>query len=213
MAERRLAMLAGGGHARVLIDALECSGAHVSVILDPAIGVGQRVFGVPVVGDEGWLSSVSVTDFVLVNGVGSQPRSRLRKNIFERAVQSGFSFATVIHPSTIISRQVELLQGAQVMAGAIVQCSTRIGVNTIINTGARVDHDCEIADHSFVGPGAIICGGVRVGMHSYIGAGAVILPGIVIGTDAVVGAGAIVTRDVDAGTLVIGNPAIQKGQP
>lgn len=48
---------------------------------------------------------------------------------------------------------------------------------------------------------------VHIGKRVYVGAGAIILPGVTVGDDAVVGAGAVVRRDVDPGTIVIGNPA------
>jgi acetyltransferase-like isoleucine patch superfamily enzyme len=40
-----------------------------------------------------------------------------------------------------------------------------------------------------------------------IGCLSVILPGVRIGTGAIVGAGSVVTKDVDAWTIVAGNPA------
>lgn len=40
-----------------------------------------------------------------------------------------------------------------------------------------------------------------------IGANATILPGIEIGKVAMIGAGAVVTRSVEAGIVVVGNPA------
>jgi len=41
----------------------------------------------------------------------------------------------------------------------------------------------------------------------WIGGGALILAGVSIGENAVIGAGAVVTRDVEANTVVVGNPA------
>lgn len=41
----------------------------------------------------------------------------------------------------------------------------------------------------------------------WIGANAIILPGVTVGKNAVVGAGSIVTKDVEAHTVVVGNPA------
>lgn len=41
----------------------------------------------------------------------------------------------------------------------------------------------------------------------WIGAGAVILPGVTVGEGAIVGAGAVVTKDVEAHSVVAGNPA------
>ncbi|MDM8212661.1 chorismate mutase [Enterococcus hirae] len=48
---------------------------------------------------------------------------------------------------------------------------------------------------------------VTIGDNVWIGGNAVILPGILIGDDAVIGAGSVVTKDVEAGTVVRGNPA------
>lgn len=42
---------------------------------------------------------------------------------------------------------------------------------------------------------------------SWIGAMAIILPGVTVGEHAVVGAGAVVTKDVEAFTVVVGNPS------
>ncbi len=48
---------------------------------------------------------------------------------------------------------------------------------------------------------------VRIGKNVWIGGGATILPGVTIGDNSIVGAGAVVTKDVEADTIVVGNPA------
>ena len=50
-------------------------------------------------------------------------------------------------------------------------------------------------------------GGVTIEDDVLVGAGATILPGVTVGENAVVGAGSVVTRDVEANTVVVGNPA------
>ena len=52
---------------------------------------------------------------------------------------------------------------------------------------------------------------VHIGARAFIGANATILPGVTIGDDAIVGAGSVVRRDVQAGTVVLGNPAEEVG--
>jgi acetyltransferase-like isoleucine patch superfamily enzyme len=50
-------------------------------------------------------------------------------------------------------------------------------------------------------------GTVRIEADAWIGAGVILLPNITIGEQAVVGAGSVVTKDVQAKTVVAGNPA------
>ncbi len=53
--------------------------------------------------------------------------------------------------------------------------------------------------------------GVRIGDRVWIGTRAVVLKGVTIGDGAVVAAGAVVTRDVPAGSIVAGVPAMAVG--
>jgi acetyltransferase-like isoleucine patch superfamily enzyme len=53
---------------------------------------------------------------------------------------------------------------------------------------------------------------VDIGDRVWIGTRAIVLPGVRIGDGAVVGAGSVVTRDVEAYTIVAGNPARPIGQ-
>lgn len=48
---------------------------------------------------------------------------------------------------------------------------------------------------------------ISIGDDVWVGGAAVICPGVSIGEGAVVGAGSVVTRDVEAFTVVAGNPA------
>ncbi|CCH85912.1 Putative polysaccharide acetyltransferase protein (fragment) [Modestobacter italicus] len=47
-----------------------------------------------------------------------------------------------------------------------------------------------------------------VGRNCFIGARSMLLPGVTVGDGSIVAAGAIVTKDVPAGTIVAGNPAV-----
>ncbi len=207
MSNKKLILLAAGGHGRVVLDALLAQNLVLEGILDPALTVGSLVLQQAVMGPDDWLLGRDSNDFVLANGAGTLPGSLLRRRLFERWKAAGFSFTTVHHPSAIVARGVSLMEGSQLMAGAIVQTGTVIGENTVVNTGARVDHDCVLGAHAFIAPGAVLCGGVSIAADVFVGAGAVLLQGITVGEGAVVGAGAIVTQNVAAGVQVLGNPA------
>jgi len=208
---KQILLLGGGGHGRVVLDLLLSIGVKVSGILDPGLKAGDRIFGVPVVGDDEFLNSVNPAGVLLANGLGANPHVRSRKRIFEDLKTRGFSFYTAGHSSAVIGSECALGEGSQIMAGAVLQNQTRIGVNVVINTCASIDHNCVIGAHVFVAPGAVLSGDTTVGESAFIGAGAVILPGVGIGKNAVIGAGAVVIKSVPDGWIVAGNPAAKIG--
>lgn len=210
---RKIYLLGAGGHGRVVLDCLLCSGLEVAGIFDPGLPVGQRLHGVSVLGGDSELDRIDTGDAMLAMGVGVTPGSTHRGDLFNRIKARGFSFAQAIHPSVVLGADCTLAEGCQLMAGVVVQTGSKIGVNAVVNTKASIDHDCHVDDCAFISPGAILCGDVRIGAYAFIGAGAVLLPSIVVGAHAVVGAGATVTRNVSPSATVVGTPARKIGMP
>lgn len=201
-------VLGAGGHAVVVIAALIESGASIAGILDPDKALhGQSILGIGVLGDDQLIEQWGASDILLVNGIGGTDNTRQRRMIFEKFRAQGYSFSTVVHPAAVISRECNIAEGAQVMAGAVIQPRSRIGENTIINTRTGIDHDCDIAAHVHIAPGATLSGGVSVGAEAMIGAGATVIQSMIIGHGALVAAGATVTENVAPEARVAGTPA------
>jgi len=203
-----IVLLGAGGHAKVLIEALMASSAVITGIVDkdPSL-VGTTVLGVPVIGTDDILMELSPSEIRLVNGIGSIGHPRTRANLFDIFKDRGYTFATVIHPSAIVASDTLLDEGAQLMAGSVIQPGSHIGYNTIINTRASIDHDCIIGEHTHIAPGVTLSGNVTIGAKSHIGTGATVIQGISIGDKCIVGAGALVLNDVQSGITVMGVPA------
>lgn len=201
-------VLGRGGHAKVLIEALLANDAVIAGIVDrdPALH-GETILGVPVIGGDEIVGEYPCDAVQLVNGIGSVKAPQLRTAIFGKFSALGYTFARVVHPSAVVASDVQLDEGAQVMAGAVIQPGSRIGCNVIINTRASVDHDCVIHDHAHIAPGVTLSGGVSVGAGSHVGTGATVIQGVTIGAGSTVGAGALVLKDVSEGLTVVGVPA------
>lgn len=206
-------ILGGGGHAKVLIEALRASSVAILGITDPdPAKVNAVIMSIAVLGDDAALTRHDPGQVRLVNGLGSVNVPRARTALFERCKNQGYSFAAVVHPAAVVASDALLGEGAQVMAGAVIQPGCRIGRNTIINTHATVDHDCLIGDHVHLAPGVILSGGVRVGDRVHVGTGTSILQGVQIGPDSLIGAGSLVLEDIAAGAKVVGRPAREAGR-
>jgi UDP-perosamine 4-acetyltransferase len=198
-------IIGGGRHAKVLIDLLKQQSVSIIGIADPNM-TGYTVLGVPIIGDDQVIFGFAADQIELVNGVGSTEDLGKRITVFEFFKSSGYHFATLIHPATVIGMQVEIGEGVQIMAGAIVQTSSRIGDNTMINTKVAVDHDCTIGPHVHLAPGVTLSGGVMVGEGTHIGTGATVIQNIRIGKNSIVGAGAVIIKDVPDNAVVVGVP-------
>ncbi|MGF6995085.1 acetyltransferase [Paraburkholderia sp. GAS32] len=199
MTNTKLYVLGGGGHAKVVIDALTVGGATIAGLIDPRLEVGAIVLGVPVIGGDEWMTKLDPQGAQLANGIGATVKSRVNRKLFDLWSTQGFSFVSVVHPSAIVSAEVELAQGCQIMAGAILQPHAKIGVGTVINTAVSIDHDCVVGAHCFIAPSVTLCGGATIGEGSFVGAGATLLPGVKVGNNALVAAGAVVDADVADG--------------
>lgn len=200
-----LIMLGAGGHAKVLLALAQVAGYRVVGVCDPQLTRAQQEVwrGISVLGDDD-----ALTDFPepvgLINGFGQVVGSEARAALYGRMVHVGFHFPPLIHPTAWLAPTVQIADGVQVMASAVVQPDSCVGENTIINTGAQVDHDCQIGAHVHIAPGAILCGGVWLGRGVFIGAGATILPGVRVEKDAVVGAGLTLRHDLIRGQIFTG---------
>lgn len=201
-----LIMLGAGGHAKVLLDLARACNYRVVGVCDPQlVHEGQHTWrDVAVLGDDGVLTGIDPTTVGLINGLGQLAKGQARAALYARMVSMGHRFPALVHPATWIAPSVELSDGVQIMAGAIVQADSSIGKNTVINTGAQVDHDCQIGSHVHIAPGAVLCGAVWVGSGGFVGAGATVLPGIRMEADTVLGAGLTLRHPLSQGHVFTG---------
>lgn len=195
-------VLGAGGHAAVLIDALQITGRVILGCLAPGnTPAATGPLGVEILGNDGILARYAPDAVDLVNGIGAtdtmaSPGGTVRRNLQLGLRQRGFIFASVIHPAATIGDGCDIAAGTQIMAGAVVQTGSRIGAGSIVNTGARIDHDCTVGELVHIAPGVTLCGDVTIGDGAFIGAGATVIPGIEIGAGARIGAGMTILADV-----------------
>ena len=203
-----IVIIGAGGHGKVLAAALLRANIRVHGFLDAdAALTGKSILGLPVLGDDVLLNDPQNAHWRLVNGIGSIGRPARRRELFERLKERGFVFQTVVDPTSIIGPEVELCEGSQVLAGAVIQPGAYIGRNSIVNSRASIDHDVTLGAHVHVAPGAVLSGNVIVGDEVHIGTGAAVKQGVRIGSGAIIGVGAAVIADVAQDSMVAGVPA------
>jgi len=202
----RVAIVCAGNHGRVIktiIDSME-NFDLVGFFDDSQELHGKRVDGALVLGK---LNSENISKFKiesLVLGIGD---NLVRAAFYHKAKELCLPLPNIIHPSSIISKNVSFGDAVVVMAGVIINNGTNIGSNVCINTGAQLDHDNDIGNHAHIYPGAVLGGCVKVGEYSHIGMNSSIRDHINIGVNTFVGMGSVVTKDVPSYVEAYGTPA------
>ncbi len=211
---RDLVLWGATGQAKVLHELIEGTHWRLVALVDNR-DVRAPWPGIPVLkGPEGlaeWLKqrpAATTVDGAVAVG-GGLGRDRLA--LTDAMLAMGISIVTFVHRTAFVASDALIGAGSQILAQANVCSGARLGRGVIVNTAASVDHECLLDDGVHVGPGARLAGEVRVGPGVFFGIGSMVLPRISIGADAVIGAGAVVTRDVPSGSVMVGNPARQKG--
>ncbi|GEM04151.1 acetyltransferase [Halolactibacillus miurensis] len=129
-----------------------------------------------------------------------------REKIQEKLIAEGLNVVSLIHPSAVIGTDVELGLGSVVMAGVVINSSSRIGKGCIINTSSNLDHDNVLEDYVHISPSVGLAGTVRVGKGSWLGIGSIVSNNVNISSGCKVGAGAVVVKDITEPGTYIGVP-------
>ena len=140
-------------------------------------------------------------DFFVAIG-SNTTREKIQENLIER----GVNVVSLIHPSAVIGTDVEIGTGSVVMAGVVINSSSRIGKSCIINTSSSLDHDNVIEDYVHISPGVRVAGSVGIGKGTWLGIGSVISNNVNICSGCKVGAGAVVVKDITEPGTYVGIP-------
>lgn len=190
-------MLGGGGHASVLVELLLSQGREILAIVSPDDISERHIFdGVRHLKNDNDVLQFNPELVLLVNGIGPMPGSLLRNQLSDNFSKLGYQFESVISPNAIVSPSAILSAGVQIFHAAVIQVGVSIGENTIINTGAIIEHDCQIGKDNHIAPRATLCGQVLTEKNVYVGAAATIIQNIKIEQGSVVGAGTTITHDL-----------------
>lgn len=202
---KRLIIMGAGGHGKVVADI--ASNFYDEILFFADKITDKTCLGYPASDDTEQMEQYfGSSDFFVAIG-----NAKARERITGQLKEKGASFATLIHPSAIIGKNVMIGQGTVIMPGAIINAESRIGEGCIVNTSSSVDHDCKVSDFVHVSVGAHLCGTVTVGERTWIGAGATISNNVNICGDCMLGAGAVAVKDIDKSGTYVGVPARRIG--
>lgn len=201
--KNKLIIIGASGHGKVVADiAIKMNKWQSIAFLDDDESI-KTSMGLEVIGKtaDAFIYKNEADFFV---AIGS---NTTREKIQEKLIEQGLNVASLIHPSAVIGTDVEIGIGVAVMAGVVINSSTRIGKGCIINTSASLDHDNVIEDYVHISPGVRTAGTVSISKGTWLGIGSVVSNNVNICSGCKVGAGAVVVKDITEPGTYVGVPA------
>lgn len=166
---------------------------------------GRRIREVPVLGP---LSMArDMPEVLFVGGIGSPRNYDAKAALIDRLGLARDRFATVIHPTAVVSPSATLGRGSVVLANCTICANVHIGDHVMMLPNCVVGHDTSVGDYSILAAGVAVSGSVTVGCSCYLGVGASIRDSVSLGDKTLLGMGAALICDTPEGSVMVGNPA------
>ncbi len=209
---KKIAIIGASGHGKVVADLAQMCGYQV-FFFDDSFPNLKQIAHWSVIGSFSDLLNQNqnqdqnhVFEFAVVAIGDNKTRSKLSEQLSE----VGFSLATLIHHSAVVSQYAVVESGSVVFANAVINAFAKIGKNCIINTGAIVEHDCIIKDAVHLSPNVALAGNTKVGISTWLGIGSVTKQGVEIGDNSTIGANSTVLNNIPSNVTAVGSPATVK---
>lgn len=199
---KKVILIGGGGHAMSVLELV----GDMRIFAGYADMIPNEQLPIPFLGtDNEVLAQCSNLEYTVHHVLVYTKEVNMKFRAYLIDKYKNYNQYTIIADSAIVTRNASIGQGSAIMQRSVVNCAI-IGESCIVNTGAIVEHSCNIGNNVFIGPGAIILGDVSIGNNCFIGAGVIIRDGVKICHNVVIGMGAHVLSDITVSGTYVGNP-------
>lgn len=158
---------------------------------------------IPVISLEKLQQQYMPQEIKLIMAIGYKQMGNIRKKLFEKCKELGYTFANYIHSTAVISKDVIIGEGNNILDGVVIGIGTEIGNANLFFSGCAIGHDSKIGNYNTFSVRAATAGCVEVTNNCFMGVGAVTKDHIVLNHHVLVGAGAYAFESVEAYSIVM----------
>lgn len=176
--DKGIILIGAGGHAKVVVQALESRGYFLRGYVDPTPAKWLDKHHIPHLSQDQLAALLPSCPQLAIGFLGLNCDSLKRRLTLQKDCEKkGGIFPPVLHRAAHISPSSCISPGAQVLTAAIIHPHATIGAAAVINTAAIIEHDATIGEGSHIAPRATVLGGASVGSCCFLGAGSVLIQG------------------------------------
>lgn len=197
-------LLGLGGHAHSVVDSIEQAGQyHIVGFLDTEEMQEKNFRNYYVLDTDAALDKYYADGirnaFITIGFLG---HGNVRNRLYQRLRRIGYRIPNIIDKSATVASDVRLEEGIFIGKKTVVNANAHIQKLCIINTGAIIEHDCNVEAFSHIAVNSVLCGGVSVGKSTLIGANATVIQGKRIGNNCIIGAGTVIRKNIGDGEVI-----------
>lgn len=197
-----LVLLGAGGHAKSCINLIDSlKNFTIKGILGKKEEVGKDLLGYPIIGTDDDLTNIATSSKAIIT-LGQIKSTSNRKKLFKMISNLNIVSPSLISPFSSFSEHSLIGMGSVVMHGSLVNASTSVGNNCILNSQCIIEHDVFIGDHCHISTGAKLNGGVIIEDECFVGSGTTIREGVTIGKGSIIGMGESIFHDCEPGSII-----------
>lgn len=210
MVVQSVCIIGSGGNLLDILDTIEAINRvrhswSVIGLLDDAREVGSEHLGYRILGP--LAKAQSLDDCLFVSSIWNERSFRTVHRLLASCGVAPDRFATLVHPAASVSSRAKVGRGVLIHQGASIGGNVVIDDHVSIGPGCILGHGTAVRSYTCIAAGAVLSGGVECGANCYVGSASCVRQNLKIGDRALVGLGAVVVKDVEAESVVVGNPA------
>ena len=162
--KEKLLLVGAGGFGRVVSE--HTTQEYDCAFVDDGVAVGTNVCGVPVIGCIQDLCELRKEYKLLIVTIGN---NKLREDIYQKAIELGYSFPNIICSSAYVSPFAKLGWGCVLLNNAVVQNGSSVGNGVLLNPGVEIHHDSLVDDYALIYTNSAVRTYAKVGKRVRIG--------------------------------------------
>ena len=205
---KRLAILGSGDLGNQIVSLAEEIKSHQIVgYYDDFQDKNTSVKGVPILGNSKDLNldyqEGKFDELIIAIGY----KHMKQRASFYETFQNKIPFASLIHPSCVVSTSAKIGRGVIVFQACSIGIQVEIGNNVLLYDGCIISHDSKIDNHTMLSPKVALSGFCKVGKSVNLGVGTTVIDNIEICDHTKSGGGTLFVKNVTNPGLYIGSPA------
>lgn len=205
MNNKPIIMIGVGDFAKLIKYYLENDGNRkvAAFSVDKAYIKEDSFEGLPVVAFESLEDVYSPDQYEVIVAVGARNMNNIRKSFFHKCKEKGFSVATYIHSTCVVSKDAEIGEGNIILEKCLISPFVKIGNCNLLWDNVVIPHNTTMGSFNTMAGYSALSGFDVVGNNCYIGKCAMVFDKVKLSDYTLVGAAAYVKKDTKEYDVIV----------